>query len=191
LNNWKYNVCYELHKTCTKSDIVYSVSKLNRFTSNLSMYNWIAIKRVFKYLRYILDYGLYYIAYLVILEGYSNVNWIFDTKNSKSTSGYIFILDGAIMSWKFSKQICIARSKMKSKFITLDKAREEARWLWNFSENIPYWPKPVSTIYIQRDISLQLKGHKVVRITGSLHIYVVDIISLNICSQMKLFSLTM
>jgi hypothetical protein len=34
----------------------------------------------------------------VILERYNNANWIPDTKNSKSISGYLFILGGAIMS---------------------------------------------------------------------------------------------
>jgi hypothetical protein len=45
-----------------------------------------------------MDYELYYIGYPMILEGYSDVNWIFDTKKLKSTSGYIFTFDGVAMS---------------------------------------------------------------------------------------------
>ena len=41
------------------------------------------------------------------------------------------------MSWKSSKKTCIARSTMKSKFIALDKAGEEAEWLRHFLEDIP------------------------------------------------------
>ncbi|PHT31215.1 hypothetical protein CQW23_27552 [Capsicum baccatum] len=33
---------------------------------------------------------------------------------------------------------------MESEFIVLDKAGEEAEWLQNFLEDIPYWPKPVA-----------------------------------------------
>ncbi|PHU15837.1 hypothetical protein BC332_17042 [Capsicum chinense] len=33
---------------------------------------------------------------------------------------------------------------MESEFIALDKAGEEAEWLRNFLEDIPYWPKPVA-----------------------------------------------
>jgi len=40
-----------------------------------------AINRVLKYLRYTLDYELHYIDYSTILEGYSDANWIFNTKN--------------------------------------------------------------------------------------------------------------
>ncbi|PHT34837.1 hypothetical protein CQW23_26637 [Capsicum baccatum] len=35
---------------------------------------------------------------------------------------------------------------MESEFITLDKAGEEAEWLRNFLEDIPYWPKLVAPV---------------------------------------------
>jgi len=44
-------------------------------------------------------------------------NWIADSEESKSTSGYVFTLGGATVSWKCSKQICIARSTIESEFI--------------------------------------------------------------------------
>jgi len=47
-------------------DIAYSIRKLSRFIINP--------KIVLKYLRYTLDYELYYTSYLVVLEGYSNAN---------------------------------------------------------------------------------------------------------------------
>jgi len=81
-----------------RSNIVYSISKLSIFIINMRIDHWITMKRVFKYLRYIMDYELYYIGYPMVLEGYSDDNWIFDTKNLKSTSGYIFTLGGVAMS---------------------------------------------------------------------------------------------
>ena len=81
--------------------------------------------RVLRYLIYTLSDGLYYTRYPAVLEGYSDANWISDTKDSKSTNGYVFLLGGAAVSWKSSKQTYIVRSTMESKFITLDKAGEE------------------------------------------------------------------
>ncbi|PHT80724.1 hypothetical protein T459_13739 [Capsicum annuum] len=40
---------------------------------------------------------------------------------------------------------------MKSEFIALDKAGEEAEWIQNFLEDIPYWPKPVAPVCIHCD----------------------------------------
>ncbi|PHT53532.1 hypothetical protein CQW23_07994 [Capsicum baccatum] len=40
---------------------------------------------------------------------------------------------------------------MESEFIVLDKAGEEAEWLRNFLEYIPYWPKLVALVCIHCD----------------------------------------
>jgi len=86
------------------------------------------------------DYALKYEKYPLILKRYSNTNWIADFEESKSTSGYMFTLRGIAISWKSSKQTCIAHSIMKSKFISLDKTREEVKWLrqfWRWSKRMP------------------------------------------------------
>ena len=111
---------------CTRLDIAYAVSKLSRYTSNPGPDHWKAIVRVLRYLKYTQNYGLHYSKYLAVLEGYCDANWISDTKDSKSTSGYLFTLGGGAVSWKSSKQTCIARSMMEYEFIALDKAGEEA-----------------------------------------------------------------
>ena len=136
---------------CTRPDIAYSVSKLSRYTSNPGKDHWTAILRVLGYLKYTQNYGLHYTRYPAVPEGYCDANWISDTKDSKSTSGYVFTLGGAAISWKSSKQTCIARSTMESEFIALDKAGEEAEWLRNFLEDIPNWSKPVPAVSIHCD----------------------------------------
>jgi hypothetical protein len=97
---------------CKRHNIAYLFSKLSRFTNNLSMNHWEVIKRVFKYLRYTLDYSLHYTSWLIVLEWYNDANWISNIKDSKSTSGYVFILGRAIVSWKFPKQVCIIKPTM-------------------------------------------------------------------------------
>ncbi|GJY88660.1 hypothetical protein Tco_0503288 [Tanacetum coccineum] len=123
--------------------------QLSWYTSNPSYGHWKVITRVLHYLRYSRDYRLHYDRHPTVIEGYSDTNWISDIKDSRSTSGYVFTLGGAAISWKSSKQNVIAKSTMESKFIALDKCREEAEWL--FVENIPRWPKPVTAISIHCD----------------------------------------
>ena len=136
---------------CSRPDLAYAVSRLSRYTSNPGKSHWMAIIRVLRYLRHTQNYGLHYMRYLAVLEGYSDANWISDSNDTKSTSGYVFTLGGAEVSWKSSKQTCIARSTMESEFITLDKTGEEAEWLQNFLEDIPMWTKPVPAICIHCD----------------------------------------
>ncbi|KAL0298447.1 UNVERIFIED_CONTAM: Retrovirus-related Pol polyprotein from transposon TNT 1-94 [Sesamum radiatum] len=111
---------------CTRPDIAYAVNKLSRFTSNLSKDHWKWLIRVLRYLKYTSNYGLYCTRYPAVSEGYSDANWISDSKDTKSTSGYVFTIGSGVVSWKFSKQTCIARSTMELEFIALDKAGEKA-----------------------------------------------------------------
>ncbi|GKB77813.1 retrovirus-related pol polyprotein from transposon TNT 1-94 [Tanacetum coccineum] len=134
------NVLYvlEIRKNLiTRSDLAYAVRRLTRYTSNPSVAHWKAMTRVLHYLRYNRDYGLHYDRYPAVIEGYNDTNWISNIKDSRSTSGYVFTLGGAAISWKSSKQTVIAKSTMESKFIALDKCGEEAEWLRQFVEDIP------------------------------------------------------
>jgi hypothetical protein len=135
----------------TRPDIAYSISRLSRYTSNPDKNHWEALRRVLRYLKYTIDYGLHYTRYPPVLEGYTDANWISDSNESKSTSGYVFTIGGGAVSWRSSKQTCIARSTMESEFIALDKAGEEAEWLRNFLNDIPLWPKPLTAICVHCD----------------------------------------
>ena len=99
-----------------------------------------AMTRLLGYLKYTQHYALHYNKYSVVIEGYSDANSIAGSNEVNFTSGYVFILGGGTVSWKSSKQTCIARSTMEAEFIALDKAGEEAEWLRNFLEDIPFWP---------------------------------------------------
>ncbi|GJW34318.1 zinc finger, CCHC-type containing protein [Tanacetum coccineum] len=73
--------------TSTRPDLEYVVSRLSRYTSNPSDAHLKAINKI-----------------------YSDVNWISDIKDSRSTSGYLFTLGGETISWKSSKKTVIAES---------------------------------------------------------------------------------
>ena len=55
-----------------------------------------------------------------MLEGYIDANWISDSNEIKSTSGYVFTLGGGGVAWKSSKQTLVATSTMESEFIVLN-----------------------------------------------------------------------
>ncbi|XP_070028747.1 secreted RxLR effector protein 161-like [Nicotiana sylvestris] len=176
---------------CTRPDIACAISKLSRFTSNPNKHHWVAMKRVLGYLEYTQDYALYYNKYLAVIEGYSDTNWITGVTETKSTSGYVFTVGGGAVSWKSSKHTCIARSTMESEFIALDKAGEEAEWLRNFLEDIPFWPNLWLLYAYIAIVRLQQDGHGALCITESLVICDEDIKPLDNYSLMELSLLIM
>nr|GEV26548.1 hypothetical protein [Tanacetum cinerariifolium] len=92
------NGCLMYAMTSTRPNIAYVVGKLSRFTNNLSRQHWKAITRVFKYLRGTKSYGLSYVGYPSVLEGYSDASWINHVEDSSYTSGWVFLLGGGGIS---------------------------------------------------------------------------------------------
>ncbi|XP_071727795.1 secreted RxLR effector protein 161-like [Rutidosis leptorrhynchoides] len=121
--------CLMYAMTCTIPDIAYTVGKLSRFTSNLGSHHWQAVNRVFKYLKRTKDFGITYTGFPSILEGYSDASWITIMEDLSSTTGWIFLLGGGVISWASKKQICITNSTMESQFVALAVAGNEAEWL--------------------------------------------------------------
>ncbi|GJR00950.1 zinc finger, CCHC-type containing protein [Tanacetum coccineum] len=132
--------CLMYAMTSTRPDIAYAVGRLSRFTSNPSRHHWHAITRVFKYLKGTMNYGLSYVGYPSVLEGYSDASWINHVEDSSSTSGWVFLLGGGAISWASKKQTCITGSTMESEFVALAAAGKEAEWLRNLIHEIPIWP---------------------------------------------------
>ena len=52
--------------------------------------HWKALKRVMRYLKGTMNYGIHYTGYPRVLEGYSDLNWISDADEINATSGYVF-----------------------------------------------------------------------------------------------------
>lgn len=95
---------YAIH--CTRPDIPYAVGKLSRFTGNPDLMHWNVISRVLKYLKKTMHYGLNYLGYPPVLEGYCDASRKVGPDNFKSTNGWIYTLGGAAISWGFKKQTC-------------------------------------------------------------------------------------
>jgi hypothetical protein len=110
----------------TRLDISFAVSKMSRFTSNPGDDHWHALERVMHYLVGTMDYGIHYSGYPAVLEGYSDANWISDVNELYATSGYVFTLGGAAVSWRSCKQTILMRSTMEAKLTTLDTATVKA-----------------------------------------------------------------
>jgi len=78
---------------CTRPDIAYAVSRLSGYTSNPNDDHWTALPRVVGYVSKTKEYALKYRKYPPVLEGYNDANWIANSDELKSTSGYVLLLE--------------------------------------------------------------------------------------------------
>ncbi|GJX00098.1 zinc finger, CCHC-type containing protein [Tanacetum coccineum] len=103
-----------------------------------------------------MNYGLPYVGYPSVLEGYSDASWINHVEDSSFTSEWVFLLRGGPILWASKKQTCIIGSTVEFEFVALVAAGKEAEWLRNLIHEIPIWPKPIALISIQCDSVLTM-----------------------------------
>ncbi|GJS21555.1 hypothetical protein Tco_0450187 [Tanacetum coccineum] len=61
-----------------------------------------------------------------------------DRDDTKSQTGYVFILNGGVVDWKSSKQSTIAMSAIESKYIAASEAAMEAIWIRKFISRLDH-----------------------------------------------------
>ena len=116
--------------TKTRPDIAYAVGYVARFSAKPTKEHWTAVKRVLRYLKGTSKFGLLYKGKSSSnMIGYSDADWAGDIGDRRSTSGYVFLLGGAAISWKSSKHTCVALSTSEAEYIALSAASQEAVWL--------------------------------------------------------------
>ena len=80
--------------------------------------------------------------------------------DSKSISGYIFILNDGAVSWKCSKQQIVSGSITEAEYIAASEAIKEAVWMKNFIMNLGVIPKnegPMSLYHDNTGAIIQVK----------------------------------
>ena len=98
-----------------------------------------------------MNYDILYSGFPAVLEGYNDANWISDSDEIKSISGYVFTLGGGAVAWKSFKQTLIVTSTMKSEFIALESIGKEVKLLRNFLSRIPLGMQPTLSVSIHYD----------------------------------------
>ena len=134
----------------TRPDIAFAVNQVVRFCSSPTKEHWTAVKRILRYLKGTPNYGLMYSRSVDrdhTLIGYSDADWAGDVNDRKSTSGYLFMMSGAAVSWKSQKQMCVALSTAEAEYVALAAAAQEATWLRKLMENLHNSQVEPITIY--------------------------------------------
>nr|GFB12926.1 hypothetical protein [Tanacetum cinerariifolium] len=65
-------------------------------------------------------------GYPSVIEDYFDASWINKMEDHSSTSGWVFLFGGGVISWALKKQTCITSSTMESEFMALAAAANEA-----------------------------------------------------------------
>ncbi|KAJ9525751.1 hypothetical protein QJQ45_003431 [Haematococcus lacustris] len=113
---------------CTRPDIAFAVGALARHMSAPTKQHWAAACSVLCYLKGSADQGLLF-GGVSGLQGFSDADYAGDKDTARSTTGYIFTLNGGAISWSSRLQPTVAMSTAEAEYMAASSAAKEALWL--------------------------------------------------------------
>ncbi|XP_058734076.1 secreted RxLR effector protein 161-like [Vicia villosa] len=118
----------------TRPYICQSVRLLSRFIEKPQEYHLIAAKRVLRYIKCTIDHGVLMsrqkkTSLDAEVYGYNDSDFSGDQDEKKSTAGYIFIIEGALISWSSRKQRIMVFSSCEAKHIVASYASYQEAWI--------------------------------------------------------------
>ena len=101
----------------TWPDIAYAVSVVSRYAANPDDSCWTVVKWIFRYLQGTMYFKLTYRGPLEPLSGYLDSDYAGDPATRRSTSGYVFNLGSAAISWSSKRQPIVALSTCEAEYM--------------------------------------------------------------------------
>jgi len=114
----------------TRIDIMLAVSLVSRKVENPSENDWLAVKRIFRYLKGKEHYGLRYrrTNEKPELQAFCDANFASDV-TSKSTSGLVILFGGGPVHWRSQLQRITTLSSTEAELVSLCSAMKDIVWL--------------------------------------------------------------
>lgn len=133
----------------TRPDIAFATGFLGKYARNPDERHLDAAKVAIKYL---VGTKNAYIEYKqssnpLKIEGYCDSDYAGDLQSRKSTSGYVFMLNGAPISWSSKRQGCVATSSTEAEYMAASHAAKEAIWLRRLMGELGYPQKDPTIIH--------------------------------------------
>ena len=113
----------------SRPDITFAVNKLSRKLERPTIKDWIAAKRVLRYLKGTKTAKIQYMKNgRNTLELYSDADFA-GSKEKKSTSGFVAKMCGASIDWYSRRQQTVALNTMESEYVALASAVQESVYI--------------------------------------------------------------
>ena len=119
-----------LYLTASRPDLCLSVGICARYQANPKESHMNAVKRVIKYVKGTLDFGLHYTFETnVNLAGFCDADWAGCLDDRHSTSGGCFFLGNNLVAWHSKKQNCVSLSTAEAEYIALGSCCTQLLWM--------------------------------------------------------------
>ncbi|XP_014506440.1 uncharacterized protein LOC106766206 [Vigna radiata var. radiata] len=126
-----------MYLIATRPDLLFGTSLISRYMANPKESHWFAIKRLLRYLKGTIEYGIFYKKGRKIdFTAYSDSNYAGDSDDRRSTSGAVFMIGTTVVSWASNKQPVVSLSTTEAEYIAAAFCACQCIWLERILEHI-------------------------------------------------------
>ena len=90
-----------------------------------------------------------------------HADWVGDLTDRKSTTGYCFLLDSSLISWRSKKQTHVARSNTEAKYRALADTTSELLWLRWLLEDLGVSTSSATSLYCDNQSTIHIAHNDV------------------------------
>ena len=115
--------------TFTRPDIAFSVHQVCQFMQTPMLAHFTAVKRILRYLKGTINFGLSYHRGSLDLKAFSDADWAGDPNDRRSTTGLVVFIGSNPISWSSKKQHTVSRSSTEAEYRALSSTSAEIDWI--------------------------------------------------------------
>ncbi|KAE8729671.1 hypothetical protein F3Y22_tig00003435pilonHSYRG00075 [Hibiscus syriacus] len=151
-----------MYLTATRPNILYAVSVLARFSQAASEENFTTAKRLLRYVKGTIDYGVMFKhGQEFNFHEFSDSDWGGSLDDMKSTSGYCFMVGSGMFSWSSKKQDIVAQSTAEAEFIAATAVVNQALWLRNILNDLCLEQRRSTEVFVDNQAAIAISNNPV------------------------------
>ncbi|XP_073154008.1 secreted RxLR effector protein 161-like [Henckelia pumila] len=159
---FRYLVGSLFYLTITRPNISYSMGVVSQFMDKPCESHFIAAKRIMRYIKETLNFGLLYKQNLSFhLTGFVDADWAGDVNDRRSTTGYCFNTRSTTISWCSKKPNIVSNSSCDAEYVVVTMYTQECIWHKRLIQeifSILHYPVP---IHCENESAIKLAGNPV------------------------------
>ncbi|KAM6545684.1 hypothetical protein CsatB_026420 [Cannabis sativa] len=118
------------YATLTRPEITFAVNKVCQFMHCPLESHWKTVKRILRYLKGTLDYGLDMSRPTSLdLVGFCDADWASDIDDRRSTTSFCVYLGSNLIYWSSKKQHTVSRSSTETEYRSMESLTAEITWI--------------------------------------------------------------
>ncbi|RDX79371.1 Copia protein, partial [Mucuna pruriens] len=151
-----------MYLTSIRPDILFPVSMLSRFMHCASELHLKAAKRVVRYIKGTVNYGVkYYQVRDFELLDFCDSDWASSFDDMKSTLGYCFSMDSGVFSWCSKKQEVVTQSTTEVEFIAAVATVNQVIWLRNILTYLGLKQDKIIEVFVDNQAAISISQNPI------------------------------